>query len=149
MTTRLGAYGGPRQPYGSFANKEPLVPVIPEVITRLGASGIPRQLYGDFSGKIPTEEEITRLGASGFPRQLYGNFTNKEPLIPVITDTITRLGLYGGPRSLYGDFSGKREKPPRPGGGGNQFAELEMRVRQEDEEIMLLISTFLPIINQH
>ena len=54
-TTRLGLYGGPRSPYGSFAGKETEVtpdgPKGAGLFTRLGAYGGPRSRYGDFTGK--------------------------------------------------------------------------------------------------
>lgn len=80
--TRLGAYGGPRPPYGSFAGKAAAGGHPVAYITRLGMHGGPRPRYGSFAGKTS--------GAPGHP-----------------VAHITRLGMYGGPRPLYGDFTGK------------------------------------------
>lgn len=84
--TRIGAYGGPRQRYNSFAGKEVPSGVGPETHTRVGAHGGPRQLYGSFAGKSAAtgvgSETHTRMGASGGPRQRYGSFAGKLTLVP-------------------------------------------------------------------
>ena len=87
--TRLGVYGGPRQPYGSFAGKVESggEPVGTEVHTRLGAYGGPRQRYGSFAGKVESGG------------------------VPVGTEVHTRLGAYGGARQRYGSFAGKGGTP--------------------------------------
>ena len=59
-TTRLGLYGGPRPPYGSFSPKtESVVPKSTDPITRLGLYGGPRQLYGDFAPKTEADAAVT------------------------------------------------------------------------------------------
>lgn len=90
-TTRLGASGSPRSPYGSFAGKSPAIGRTIGTVTRLGAHGGPRQLYGSFAGKTPsfgrTIGTITRLGAHGGPRQLYGSFTGKAESVTIEAKT--------------------------------------------------------------
>lgn len=56
--TRLGGWGGPRSPCGSFAGKilatefpRPAVPVL----TRLGGYGGPRLPFGSFAGKVEAD----------------------------------------------------------------------------------------------
>lgn len=106
-TTRLGLYGGARQPYGSFAGKTELTsgPHPVAEITRLGLYGGPRQLYGSFVGKTASTSgphpvpRITRLGLYGGPRQLYGLFTNKT--IVVVPDIIGGRRRRLGKRKLF------------------------------------------------
>jgi len=83
MTTRLGLYGGPRSPYGSFAGK--LEDVAPrDTVTRLGLYGGTRGLYGSFAGKVvgevPVEEETPVVIASGggTPRQFRSRWISRE-----------------------------------------------------------------------
>ena len=118
MTTRLGAYGGARSPYGSFSGKEENVsgPHAPGDVTRLGVYGGPRELYGSFAGKVPATSgpkapgTVTRLGMYGGARPIYPVLEGKP------TATITRLGMYGGPRPLYGSFANKEAIPIKGGG---------------------------------
>jgi hypothetical protein len=126
MTTRLGEYGGARQPYGSFIGKEIESGVKPsDRITRLGLYGGPRQLYGSFAGK---EIEAGEGGKS--------------------SDRITRLGCYGGPRQLYGLFDKEIEavildEKVYPYGGYE--SDLRKQLLREDEDIMMIIMAFMEI----
>ena len=97
--TRLGNYGGARQPYGSFSPKAE-----------------------DVAGK--STDQLTRLGGYGGARQLYGTFSGKTPAVGggKSTDQLTRLGLYGGARQLYGDFSGKTEGDSQVRGGKKRWS---------------------------
>jgi hypothetical protein len=69
-TTRLGGWGGPRAPFGSFAGKEE--EITPKgIITRLGGWGGPRMRYGSFAGK--EEADVAVSGPSkheGFRRNV-------------------------------------------------------------------------------
>ena len=62
--TRLGLYGGPQQPYGSFAGKDGQFGFTGQV-TRLGLYGGPRSPYGVFTGKSPQ----TELPTAGLARR--------------------------------------------------------------------------------
>lgn len=55
-TTRLGLYGGPRSPYGSFVGKTQGKSYT-QTFTRLGLYGGSRYPYGDFSGKVSITPE--------------------------------------------------------------------------------------------
>ena len=120
MTTRLGLYGGARQPNGSFTGKT-LAGASRDKITRLGLYGGTRQLQGPYTGKAldgdVLKPKITKLGLYGGTRQLQGSYTGKVlDGTPVARPTITRLGLYGGTRGLYGTFAGKAESDVTLGG---------------------------------
>jgi len=88
MITRLGAHGGPRPPYGSFAGKTAAGRSVAH-ITRLGAYGGARPRYASFAGKSAGAghpvAHITRLGLYGGARPLYASFTGKTPTVPSVT----------------------------------------------------------------
>lgn len=125
--------------------------------TRIGAYGGPRQTYGSFAGKAVSGEDlrITRVGMYGGPRQLYGAFDNKTPADAIERDgRFTRIGMYGGPRQLYGPFDGKVEavqpeiQAPRGGMSYDYSPRRSVIHEEEDEEILMVIAAFMEMIDE-
>ena len=129
-TTRLGASGCPRSPYGSFAGKSTAIGRTIGTVTRLGCSGVPRQLYGSFAGKSTatggrTIGTITRLGAHGGPRQLYGSFTGKE--LSVTIEAKTQFG-----KKFY-EIRNKESSRKR------KLSAKIFSLRQDEEDLMIIL----------
>lgn len=102
--TRLGAYGGPRPPYGSFAGKSAAGRSVAH-ITRLGAYGGARPPYASFAGKASGAVghpvgHIARLGMHGGPRPLYASFAGKTPTEIVTARQITRQHSLSGKMAI-------------------------------------------------
>lgn len=114
MTTRLGLYGGARQPAGSFAGKVALG-VTKGTVTKLGLYGGTRQLQGSYLGKVEDGTVVTK------PR-------------------LTRLGLYGGTRPLYSTFTGKLEQEADEqvrGGGKDKLSTSQKKLRRFVDKVHL------------